>query len=109
MMLWLARASWDAWLAGEDGEPAARPGAGTAAAPAPLLTALWAGGKADPGELAGLLEQPASSRAAPEISAAKTSAVVRSGPRKARARGAVFMPLGRVRCVAGSACPATVR
>jgi hypothetical protein len=107
MMLWLARASWDAWLAGEDAEPAARPGAGTAAAPAPLLTAPWAGGEADSGEL--LPEQPASSRAAPDSSAARTSAVVRSGPRKARTRGAVFMPLGRARCVAGSACPATVR
>ena len=107
MMLSLATASWGVWLAGRDAEPAARPGAGTAAGPAPLLTPPWAGGEADPGEL--LPEQPASSRAAPDISAATTSAVVRSGPRKARARGAVFMPLGRARRVAGSACPATVR
>jgi hypothetical protein len=73
------------------------------------MAAPWAGAAADLGEPAGLPEQPVSSRAAPDISVAKTSAVVHSGPRKARARGAVFMPLGRARRAAGSSGPATVR
>jgi len=109
MMLWLARASCAAWLAGQDAEPSAGLAAGTGAATAPLLAAPWAGAAADPGEPVELPEQPASSRAAPDISAEQTSAVARGGPLKARAWGAVSMPLGRARGAAGSAQPATVR
>src|SRR5580658_1032399 len=106
MMSCVARASRDAWVAEADGAPGA---AGTAAA--------WGASAADPplaaplpadGELAVLAEQPASSSAAPDISAAQESAVVRSGPRK-RTRGVVFMPLGRAPLSAGSARNATVR
>jgi len=53
-------------------------------------------------------EQPASSNAALDISAAQESAVVRSGPRK-RTLGVVSMPLGRAQLAAGSARNATVR
>src|SRR5260221_11976607 len=93
MMLWLARASLAACAADEN------PDAGAAGTPAACMlpalgAAAWPTGL---GELAELpCEQPASSRAAPDISPAHVSAVVRSGPRKARARAEVFRPLGRI-------------
>jgi hypothetical protein len=87
-------------VADADGAPdAAGAGASGAAAAAPLL---------EEGELGVLAEQPESSSAAPENSAAQESAVVRIGPRK-RTGGLVFMPLGRAPLTAGSAPNATVR
>src|SRR6266581_4135782 len=93
MMLWPARASRAACEADEDPDA---PAAGTAAA-LPGLARL-----AEPAEPC---EQPESSKAAPDISPAHVSAVMRSGPREARARTVVFMPLGRARRVPGSAGP----
>src|ERR1700728_1023494 len=107
-MLCVARASREALVAEADGA-AAEPDAGcsgpftgaAALAPAPLLGMPLLADE-EPAE------QPASSSAALDISAAQESAVVRSGPRK-RTLGVVFMPLGRARLAAGSARNATVR
>src|SRR5215469_17916804 len=100
MMLWLASASLADCAAPAVCGSRAWSGAG-AAAGAPLARApVWFD------ELGELPEQPASSRAPPDISPAQVSAVVRSafpgrlplgsrsGPRGARARAMVFMPLG---------------
>ena len=84
MMLWLDRASWAAWEAEADPDDAAD-GA----------TALPVTRPAEPA--AEPCAQPDSSKAAPDISPAHVSAVVRSGPRNPRARREVFMPLGRAR------------
>src|ERR1700691_759718 len=101
-MLCVARASGEALVAEADGAPpAAGARAGTAAEP---LAGAWLPAKEELGEPA---EQPASSSAALDISAAQESAVVRSGPRK-RTPGVVFMPLGRAQLAAGSARNATV-
>src|ERR1700737_398675 len=96
MMLWLARASRAGWaalapMAADDDPDALLAGAGAAAGtPAPAVPGWLA-------ELAGLPgEQPASSRAPADTSPAPVSAVVRSGPREARARTMGFMPVGRV-------------
>src|SRR5580693_8950759 len=89
-MLCVARVSWDALAAEADGVPAAA-GARAGTPAAEPLAGAWLPANEELGELA---EQPASSSAAPDISAALQSAVVRSGPRK-RALGVVFMPLGR--------------
>ena len=80
MMSCVARASRDAWVAEADGTPGAAGACAAlgAAAAEPLLAAPL---PAD-GGLEVLAEQPASSSAAPDISAAQESAVVRSGPRK---------------------------
>src|ERR1700735_5191971 len=89
-MFCVARASceacvaWLAWVPPADGT------AGPCASAPPLAGAALPANE----ELGELAEQPASSSAAPDISAALQSAVVRSGPRK-RALGVVFMPLGR--------------
>src|SRR5260370_19118807 len=96
MMLWLARASRAGWAAlapmAADDDPDALPAGTGAAAGTPA--------RAVPGWLAELAElpceQPASSRAAPDTRPTHVSAVVRSGPREARARTVGFMPVGRV-------------
>ena len=92
---WVA---WVAWLAPADGT------AGPCASTGPLAGVPLLADE----ELGELAEQPASSSAAPEISAALQSTVVRSGPRW-RTGGVVFMPLGRAPFAAGSARDATVR
>src|SRR5215472_10068178 len=115
MMLWLARAS----LAGcavraalaAGGRPASGAVGAAAVAPLPRL-------RVSPDEAAELPEQPARSRAAPDISPAHIRAVMRSavprsprgkfeargphhGPRGARAGAVVFMLLGRTSPGAG--------
>jgi hypothetical protein len=103
-MLCVARASREALVAEADGaSPAAGARAGTAAAEP--LAGAWLPANEELGELA---EQPASSSAALDISAAQESVVVRSGPRM-RTLGVVFMPLGRAQLATGSARNATVR
>src|SRR5258707_2589967 len=98
MMLRLARAIRANCAAGED--PAAGPNGPGAAARTPPAACAGARAAGAPEEAELPCEQPASSRAAPDISPAHVSAVVRSGRREARARAVVFMPLGRARPVA---------
>ena len=103
MMLWLARVSWAALGAYGDPLPAAGR-AGACAAPLAM--------GAEPALLAESAEPPweqPASRTAPDNSTVQVSAAVRRGPRQARAREVVSMPLGRGRPRPGSAGPATVR
>src|SRR5258707_11600955 len=93
MMLWLASASRAGCAARAAPAAGATPAFGAAGTGAAACTPAPArGAAAGPAELP---EQPASMRAAPDISPAHVNAVMRSGPRDARTRAVVFMSLGR--------------
>src|SRR5260221_961953 len=91
MMLWLASASRAGCAARAAPAAGATPAFGAAGTGAAACTP-GRGAEAEPAELP---EQPATMRAAPDISPAHVSAVMRSGPRDARTRAVVFMSLGR--------------